>query len=764
MMKKLLPIALGICLGTFGFSQNAADFWKPVSEKAIQKTGEREIIPQKYLTYSLNTGVLKSSLASAPLEKHISLQQSGTVIYLPVPNGSVQAFKVVESPVMDEALSASFQNIKTYMVRGIDDISAYGRLDWNDYGFHGMIRTPNGNFFIDPYCRRNQTDYITYYTDDFVKDPSKMSTEIGLLENHDHLTAVKKGASELSTTTAATCVGPNLRTYRLAVACTHEYAMAATGSGTNVPTTSQILSKVVTSVNRVDGVYETEVAIRMVLVATTTLVLFGDPNTDPFTGNNNGSVLIGESQTIITDSIGDANFDIGHTFSTGGGGLAQLGVVCTSGSKASGITGSPSPVGDPYDIDYVAHEMGHEYGGNHGFNSTTGSCGGGNRHAATAMEPGSGITIMAYAGICGSDDLSAHSIPYFHPVNYDEIVAYTTTNAGNSCPVITASGNHAPVVNISNTTINVPASTPFSLTGSATDQDGDPLTYSWEEMDAGATAGAWNNGSTPYFQSYTPVASGTRYFPKLSSILVGATTYTTTKGEFLSPTPHTLKFRLTARDNKMGGGGVCSATAAVVVAASGPFSVTSQNTTGISYPGGSTQSITWNIGGTTNAPVSCANVNILVSTNNGATFTVVASGLPNNGSGSVTMPTVLTTTNACRVKVECSNGTFFDINDKSFTITNITGISEVSASNAFMVQLFPNPSSGDVQIEAYDLNRLVNTKLTMVDLLGNIVLQDEIAANDMISKRYNLDHLAKGVYIIQLVNGEKRAIARLIRQ
>jgi hypothetical protein len=283
-------------------------------------------------------------------------------------------------------------------------------------------------------------------------------------------------------------------------------------------------------------------------------------------------------------------------------------------------------------------------------------------------------------------------------------------------------------------------------------------------MDAGTTAGAWNNGSKPYFMSYVPTTSGTRYLPKLANILVGSTTYTTSKGEFLSPTAQTLKFRLTARDNKMGGGGVCSATMAVVVAASGPFSVTSQNTTGISYPSGSNQTVTWSVANTTATPVSCANVNILVSTNNGTTFTTVATNVPNNGSANITMPTVPSTTTTCRVKVECANGAFFDINDKSFTLTNTTGIFEASASNSFDVLLFPNPFSSDVQIDAYNLNRSIGTRLTMVDLLGNVVMQDEIPANDMISKKYNLEHIAKGVYIIQMINGDKRAIMRLVKQ
>ena len=157
-----------------------------------------------------------------------------------------------------------------------------------------------------------------------------------------------------------------------------------------------------------------EASIRMQLVPTESLIVFTNPATDPFTGNSNANILIGESQSVISSSIGSANFDIGHTFSTGGGGLAALGCVCYNPAKASGITGSGNPVGDPFDIDYVAHEIGHQFGGDHTFNANTGSCNG-NVNSSTAVEPGSGITIMAYAGICGStDNLAPNSIAYFH--------------------------------------------------------------------------------------------------------------------------------------------------------------------------------------------------------------------------------------------------------------------------------------------------------------------------------------------------------------
>jgi hypothetical protein len=513
----------------------------------------------------------------------------------------------------------------------------------------------------------------------------------------------------------------------------------------------------------VDGVYETEVAVKLVLVPTTTVVLFTTAGTGFTTAeNNNASTLISKSQSIITSSVGTANFDIGHTFSTGGGGLAQLGCVCSSGSKASGITGSPSPVGDPYDIDYVAHEMGHQFGGNHTFNGSTGSCSG-NRNASTSVEPGSGVTIMAYAGICTGQDLAAHSIAYFHAVSYDEITNFINTGGGNSCDVMTATGNNAPTVS-AGVSIVVPKSTPFQLTGSATDPDGDALTFQWEEFDIGASAGSWNTGTKPFFMSNNPTTSPTRLFPKLASIIAGS--YTTVAGEYLPSTAQTLKFRLTARDNKVGGGGVCSATTQVTVnGTAGPFAVTSQSTTGITYPSGSTQAVTWSVNGTDIAPISCANVDIYVSTDNGTTFTLSLANTPNDGSENIVLPTVAVTKPLCRVKVMSVGNVFFDINKKFFGISAVTGLNQYANSNGFNIQLYPNPFSSSVKVDINAANVLDENKtvINVYDILGNIVKTESIKLTENFSKIYDFSSLANGSYIVEVTDGKQKSVARLIK-
>jgi len=771
-MKKLL-LAGSILSGVFNYNaqenndQNGKDkYWTVSTEANIKLTGKRQIIPQKYLTFKLNGTALKDKLFSSPSEKKVIINESTSIVTLPLPNGTIQKFKVVESPIMEPGLASQFPDMKTFSIKGIDDPYANGKLDWNEFGFHGMVRTVNGDFFIDPYGVGNITDYITYYTKDFVKDPSQRLPEVGVITNtansQGSTDPKKKGESEAlvnSVSSPAGCIATQLRTYRLAIACTGEYAVAATGFAS--PTIAQTLSKIVTSVNRVDGVYETEVDVRLVLIATETMVIFTDAATDPFSGNNNANTLITESQSVITNTIGSANFDIGHTFSTGGGGLANLGVVCQNGSKASGITGSPSPVGDAYDIDYVAHEMGHQFGSNHPFNSIISNCGGGNRNASTSVEPGSGITIMAYAGICGSDDISAHSIAYFHAISYDEIVGYTHSVNGNACAVTSTTGNQAPVVTGSGNHV-VPVSTAFILSGSATDPDGDTLTYSWEETDAGLSGGPWNSGSRPYFRSYTPTTTATRSFP--SSAVVATGNYTGTKGEYAPPTAQILHFRLTARDNKQGGGGVCYALNTVTVDASGPFSLAYPSTSGITWYQNGQETVTWNVNGTNVAPVSCDSVRVSISYNGGVTYSVMLNSTVNDGTELIPVPTVTTPITTCRIKIEAIGNIFYDISNNNFTISNIlTGIRQISQNNPVGLTVWPNPFTDEFNFSAGHLNSSSITSLKVVDVLGKTVLTSNYSNKSELHETINLTNIAAGIYFISITNDDKHSVYKIIK-
>lgn len=757
-MKKRIILVATVVSATFAQAQTSNQFWTPIKEAEIKPLGERVIIPQKYKTYHLVNNNLKTALWAAPNEKDVKLENSQVVVELPMPDGTMKKYRVVYSPVMAPELAAAFPTIKTFNIMGIDEPGVYGKVDWTEMGFHAMIRKVGTDVYIDPYCRTNYMDYISYNTSDYTKDPSKIQHCEGTVENPK---GIKKKGSIKRTNSIGPCIGDSLQTYRLAVACTHEYAIAATGLGS--PTVAQTLGCIVTTVNRVDGVYETEVACKMILVATETVVVYTNATTDPFTGNNNANTLINESQTIIDANIGDANYDVGHTFSTGGGGLSTLGGVCTTGQKASSITGSPTPTGDGYDIDYVAHEMGHDFGGDHTFRAVSGSCSG-NENLGTMVEPGSGITIMAYAGICAPNDDSAHSIPYFHIISFDEITAYTLGGAGNSCPVIAANGNHIPVVTVP-ASFTIPKSTPFILTGSATDADGDPLTYSWEEVDNNNTGGNWNDGQKPYFRSNNPISSPSRMFPKLSVVLSG--TYTITIGEFLPTTAQTLNFRMVARDNRMGGGGVCYSSSNTVVninSTAGPFAITYPNTTGITWASSSSQTVTWNVNSTNIAPISCTNVNILISYNGGTTFSTLINNVSNNGSHLITVPTLSTTISTCRIKVEAIGNIFFDINNNNFTITaGAAGINTIATTNMSM-QVFPNPANEQIQINLSGLSKSEKSSLLIYDMLGKILIRDNLIGKENYELSYDISQFSKGIYIVEVLCTNKKAVSRLVKQ
>jgi len=755
-MKTPLTLFLAAGMACLLNAQTAKlkESWTATPESKIKLAGERVIIPQRSKTFHLVNNNLKKALWMAPHENTVRLQESQTIIELPSPDGSLKKYRLVESPVMASELCSAYPTIKTFNVMGIDEPGTYGKLDWTELGFHAMIRRPGGDFFIDPYCRNNYDDYVVYNVSDFKKDPAHMIPEAGVIDKKQPTenTGVQKNMAMI-------CAGATLRTYRLAVACTGEYAVAATGQAN--PTMAQTLSAIVTSVNRVDGVYETEVAVKMVLVATETLVVFTSGSTDPFNGNNNAGVLINESQTQIDNRIGNANYDIGHTFSTGGGGLAGLGVVCQTGNKASGITGSSNPTGDPYDIDYVAHEMGHQFDGNHTFRATSGACSG-NQNPGTMVEPGSGITIQAYAGICGSNNDSTNSIPYFHSISFDEIMNFITNGSGDNCPVKTSTGNNPPTVTGSANYV-VPKSTPFILTGSATDPDGDPVTYSWEEIDNNSTGGNWNSGTKPFFRSYNPVNAPWRMFPRLTVVQSG--TYTTTVGEYLPTNQQTLNFRVTARDNKMGGGGVCYAAATVTVSSTvGPLSVTYPNVTGITWASASSQTVTWAVNGTTGTPVNCANVNILISYNSGQTWTMVMPNVANSGTQTITVPTVTATIATCRIKVESVGNIFFDISDKNFTITTGgTGINTAS-NNTIAMQLVPNPANEQVNVNLFGLNPTEKNNLVIYDMLGNVVMKDELSGKENYELNYDISAFSKGVYLVEISGNNKKAVSRLVKQ
>ena len=637
-------------------AQDQKSVWKDVSVSEFSEKCYMESLPSKYRLLELDLNAIKAELNKAVYDSDPNAFINGPEISLPLPEGGFGRFKVARSEVLPDNSKPSYSNvIRTFTAYGVDDKYAVAKFDYTIFGFHALVMTPSGWFVIDPYSLSNSSHYISFYRRDKTTQSNfSCETESGKTQK---VNPYQSSSSSVNRTS-----GANLKTYRLALSCTGEYAAVFGG------TPAGALSAMVTSVNRVTGVYELELSVRLVLIANNSLLVFTNASTDPFT-NTNGSTMLGQNQTTVTNTIGSANYDIGHVFSTGGGGVAGLGVVCNTTNKARGVTGSSAPYGDGFDIDYVAHEMGHQFSGNHSFNGALGSCTGGNRNGTTAYEPGSGTTIMAYAGICGTDNTAAHSDAIFHAVNLDEILTFVTTGNGNTCATSTATGNTAPVVTVPGN-YTIPYLTPFSLTGSATDVDGNALTYIWEEYDLGAQAQV-NATQTagnefPLFRVFTPQTTGTRIFPQISDIVNN----TSTIGERLPSVARTLKFRFTARDNRLNGGAISNNDIPVsltVIATPDTFLVKQPNTA-LTWPATTTQTVLWDVSGTSSAPINCANVNIYLSTDGGYTYPItLATGVPNNGSANITVPSVLTTT--ARVKVEGAGNIFFDISNVNFTIS-----------------------------------------------------------------------------------------------
>jgi subtilisin-like proprotein convertase family protein len=649
MLKKLLTL---FCALMFVSASNAQSVWTDVPESGIPAAGERRIQPSKYRAIRMDVSALKSVLSAAP-ERFSPSAESGSlpVLSLPLPGGGIGRFQLEETPVFHPDLQAKYPQIRSYTGRGLDDRTAVLKCDLTPLGFHGMIRSGTANtVFIDPAVHGNTEYYVVYNKKDYLRSKEDALWTCG--------TPDPDGAQELEKVKPLTPAqlaefqgDTKLRRYRLALACTGEYAAFHGG------TKPLVLAAMNTSMNRVNGVYETDFAVTMQIIPNNDLIIYLNAATDPYT-NNDGGTMLGQNQTTCNNVIGVANYDIGHVFSTGGGGIAGLGVVCGT-SKANGVTGGGSPVGDPFDIDYVAHEMGHQFAGNHTFNH----CGSFNNSPA-GVEPGSGTTIMAYAGICGADDVAPNSQDIFHGYNIKEMGAFIYSGGGNTCPVKITTSNNNPDVNAGINRI-IPKSTPFELTAVGTDINGDTLTYTWEQIDPGNAVSppTPTSAAGPLFRSYKGGASPTRVFPRLQDLVSNINPM----WEELPGVARTMNFRVVARDHDWQAGCTDEDDVQITVsAASGPFLVTVPNTN-IIWQVGSPQTVTWDVANTTAAPVSCANVRITLSTDGGFTYPVVlAASVPNNGSASITVPNNVS--NTCRVRVESVGNIFFDISNVNFRI------------------------------------------------------------------------------------------------
>lgn len=642
MKLKLLTIALfaSVC---FSNAQEKSNFWKASALKSNTTLLEsKKQLPQNNI-FELDVEGIKTVLTSAP--NRFKQSNGGKIISFPNENGEMEKFSVYENSIMAPELAANYPGIKSYIGIGIDNPTSTVYFSLSPLGFQSMLlRAGKSAVFIEPLTEDLST-YSVYKKADKVKNFSPFECSvINQVQNEVDSSLLRPNADDST-----------LRTFRLAVSATGEYTAYFGG------TKAQALAAINATMTRVNGVFEKDFAIRMVLIANTDLVIYTNASTDPYTTNYNSQV-----QSTLTSVIGEANYDVGHLFvrASNNGNAGCIGCVCVNGSKGSAFTSSTIPTGDTFDIDYVAHEIGHQFGANHTFSFN-------NEGTGANMEPGSGSTIMGYAGIT-PQDVQPNSDAYFHAFSIQQV----TNNVKNkTCQTNTATGNAVPTAN-AGLDYTIPKSTPFMLTGAGTDANGDVLTFNWEQFDNAASNATGANSaasatrtSGPTFRSYSPSTSPVRYFPNMSRVLAGATTTAGTEitVEALPSVARTMNFRLTVRDNRAGGSANNSDDMIVTVnGTAGPFTVTAPNTA-VSYAGGSTQTITWNVAGTTANGVNCANVDILISTNGGSTWSTLLASTPNDGSQAVTIPN--TPGNQNRIMVKGTNHIFFDVSNANFTIT-----------------------------------------------------------------------------------------------
>jgi hypothetical protein len=642
-----------VMISISAFAQKKAAIWTPTSTKQIDVNEVQfyKQIPQKSTFFNVDVAELSKMLIHAPKSESYD-KTSNVIVNIPNATGAFESFRISEVTIMEPVLAAKFPEIKTYVGVGIENPAAQLRLTITPQkGLSGMVLSEKKTIFIEPYSK----DLKTYIA--FINSEGDINTDAFLCETESIME--KSGISNQEYMALRNADDGQLRTYRLALACTVEYALYHGG------TLGSVMAAMTNTMNRVNGVYVRDLGLTMTMVDNTSIINLGpNVNSDNYT-NNNGSAMLGQNQTECDTNIGSANYDIGHVFSTGGGGVAYLNSPCT-GIKAGGVTGSGAPTGDAFDIDYVAHEMGHQFGGNHTQNN---SC----NRSSVSVEPGSASSIMGYAGIC-APNVQNNSDDYFHGENIKEMWININTGASSSCGTVVSSGNTAPTA-AAGTDYAIPPSTAFKLTGVGSDSDGDTLTYCWEQNDttpAPMPPESTNTGG-PTFRSLDPKTVPVRYFPEFNTVLSGSLAST---WEVVPSVARTMGFLFTVRDNAAIAGNTQSDEMTVTVENVTPFTVATPPT----WAPSSSQTVTWVVGQSNNATINCQSVNILFSSDGGANFdTTLASGVPNTGSAAITVPNIPANNNS-RILVEAADNVFYAItdvfslsNDSDFSISNTTG-------------------------------------------------------------------------------------------
>ncbi|UMB53728.1 thrombospondin type 3 repeat-containing protein [Lutibacter sp. A64] len=666
MGKSITIFILAIILFNVSiYSQTSDELWSKssISAKQSSKKIQRQTALTEFDVYQLNFELLKRKLVNAPQRKGI-VAKNNNIISFPDGKGKLENYYVFEASIMEEELQIQYPNIRTYIGKSVNNPSSVIRFSITPLGLNALIlNNPDGAIYIDPYTSDNHT-YLIYNKKSL---PESEPFDCGFDELNSTIEESKQGVHSKTDIVN----DGKLRTFRLAVAVTGEYSQwhlnsrGVSSYESDEVKIGNVFASVVVTMLRVNAIFERDLGVSMILVDNSAKMMFLNPNTDGLTGNDKYK-MIDESINVLNTYIGESNYDIGHVFAASNlGGVAYRSSVCGY-YKAGGVSGMSPPEGSNFE-NTVTHEMGHQFGATHTFNSSSGSCNG-NRTDETAVEPGSGSTIMSYAGNCSPENVTSYSErdKYFHLVSIKQMWAIissigscgTSVNTGNNPPIIEAIPNYT-----------IPISTPFALNANASDANGDELTYTWEQLDTEIAVAPPNSTSTggPAFRSLPPNSSPTRYFPNLNTVVGGNLSNT---WEVLPSVARTMTFGVTVRDNNSDGGQTNSEETTITFAGNTvPFKVTSQSSA-VNWEIGSTKNITWDVGNSNTSPINCSKVNILLSTDGGYTFPIVlASNVNNDGVHQIVVPNILT--NSSRIKVEAVNNIFYSLNKSNIQIINV---------------------------------------------------------------------------------------------
>lgn len=664
-MKAKLHYVLSITIILFFFSTNAQNT-KPIWTKTSKAKATAGKILNSQSTieqadyYELDINRLKEILASAPNRN--SAKESNVVVDFPNSEGNMESYRIEEASVFAADFQEMHPDMRAYVGTNVDDPSSKIRFSVTPQGLHTMsFKADKSSEFIDP-VTYGASSYAIYNKRDIksFKDPFICHVE-------DEISQNKQSAGKLSVINANDGI---LRTYELALASTVEYSnfhinLAGLSGGTDTQKKNAVKAAMVVTMTRVNGIFERDLSLTMVMVDNTNIIFLTEE--DGYDNGNVNRVMLDANQTIIDNAIGSANYDIGHVFSTGGGGIAQPASSCNSGTKARGATGLSQPIGDIFDVEFVAHEMGHQYGALHTWSSTNGNCTSVEWSEFSSYEPGSGTTIMSYAGLCAPDNVQLNADDYFHQISISQIWANISSDP---CDTETSTGNNAPIAD-AGADYTIPISTPYKLSGASSDLDGTTThSFAWEQYDLAAFQGNFSETSVtgPLVRSRIS-SSPIRYIPRLEDLRFfnGSTEW-----EKLAAVARTINFQLTVRDNGSAtdyGQTDSDGMVITVVDVGGSFSVTSQNSDGISYPVGSTQTVTWNVAGTSTGAINTSTVNIRLSIDGGETYPYLLTSTANDGSENVVLPAGISAP-FCRFMVEAnpSQNIFFNINEVDFAI------------------------------------------------------------------------------------------------